>query len=212
MSTAVLISGEMRTAKQCAPSILAAFPGADFYIHAVDNENAHDAEVFNPVRVIYEPQHEMPERREYSWQMGRGCHGVQRVLKQLYGLSRVWELYERTGHKHDWIVRCRSDLVFTVAPEPEPERKPGVMIPRFCNYYGLNDRFAIMQREWAGQYFQRTLALGAYINLGGIFHPETFLAWALHSVSIQRTRAEFYTLRADGTRDEMQSKPEWGDV
>lgn len=91
MSTAVLISGQMRTVKACAASIKSAFPDADFYIWAVADHDAQDAEVLDPLRLVIEPQGEMPERREYTWQLGRDCHGVQRVLKQLHGLKRVWE-------------------------------------------------------------------------------------------------------------------------
>ena len=41
------------------------------------------------------------ERVEYSWTMSRGCHGVQNVLKQLWGLDKVWNIYEKYGEKHD---------------------------------------------------------------------------------------------------------------
>ncbi len=84
MNIAILISGQMRTAKLCYQNIKAALPNGDYYIHAVLDENSSDAEYFNPVRLLIEPQFEMPELREYSIQIGRGCHGVQRVLKQLH--------------------------------------------------------------------------------------------------------------------------------
>lgn len=213
MSTAVLISGQMRTADLCYKSILEAHPDADFYIHAVADADACKAELFDPVRLVIEPQHEMPERREYSWQLGRGCHGVQRVLKQLWGLKRVYQVYERADCHYDWVIRCRADIAFTTPPEPERERVPDVMIPKFCNYFGLNDRYAIMRSYVARDYFARLDALDDYINAGGVFHPESFLSWALeNTMEVYRTRATFDTVRADGARDLPEYKTDWRDI
>jgi len=213
MSTAVLISGQMRTVKRCSAYIRAAFPTADIYVHAVMDHDAHFAERLNPVRLVIEPQGEMPERREYTWQLGRGCHGVQRVLKQLHGLKRVWEIYEMSGHHHDWIVRCRSDLFFNVLPEPEENRGGNViMVPKFANYWGLNDRFAMMRPWVARMYFPRINLLDRYINAGGIFHPESFLSWSIQGVQIDRTRANFDTIRPDGSRDLPFFNPDHGDL
>jgi hypothetical protein len=202
----------MRTAYLCAESIKSAFPCADFFIHAVADDDAQDAELFDPLRLVIEPQHEMPERRQYTQQCGRGCHGVQRVLKQLWGLKRVWQIYARSGKSHDWIVRCRADVEFTQFPEGEESRHGEIMIPRFCNYFGLNDRFAMMLSSVAEKYFARIDLLDTFIDAAGTFHPETFLAWAMTGTQINRTQALFETVRKDGTRDKPEGKTEWGDV
>jgi hypothetical protein len=61
-------------------------------------------------------------------------------------------------------------------------------------------------------YFMRLDRLDEYIDAGGIFHPETFLGWAMQGVKMTRSRAVFSTLRADGSLD----RPVWvfdaGDV
>jgi hypothetical protein len=209
MKTVVLISGQMRTADQCAAGIRELYPDATFVVHAVADEDAEKAFLFRPAVTVIEPQHEMPERREYSWQMGRGCHGVQRVLKQLWGLRRVWQVFEASGIEADVIVRCRSDLVFAVPPEPPAA---GFWVPTFCNWWGLNDRFAFGDLQAMQRYFTRLDRLDEYIDAGGIFHPESFLAWAMQGVKVTRSRAVFSTLRADGSLD----RPVWvfdaGDV
>jgi hypothetical protein len=209
MKTVVLISGQMRTADQCAAGIRSLYPDATFVVHAVADEDAEKAFLFRPAVTVIEPQHEMPERREYSWQMGRGCHGVQRVLKQLWGLRRVWQVFEQSGIEADCIVRCRSDLVFAVPPEPPAA---GFWVPTFCNWWGLNDRYAFGDLPAMRRYFTRLDRLDEYIDAGGIFHPETFLGWAMQGVKMTRTRAVFSTLRADGSLD----RPVWvfdaGDV
>jgi hypothetical protein len=210
MKTVVLISGQMRTADQCAAGIRDIYPDATFAVHAVADDDAEKAFLFRPAVTVIEPQHEMPERREYSVQIGRGCHGVQRVLKQLWGLRRVWQVFEASGIEADCIVRCRADLAFSVPPEPFAGE--GWRVPTFCNWFGCNDRFAFGDLPTMRRYFTRLDRLDEYINAGGMFHPETFLDWAMRSVPVERTQAVFATVRADGTRDEPQWFTNAGDM
>jgi hypothetical protein len=209
MKTAVLICGQMRTADRCAAVIRSIYPDATFVIHAVADADSDKAFAFKPAVAVIEPQHEMPERREYSIQIGNGCHGVQRVLKQLWGLRRVWQVFEASGIEADCIVRCRADLVFDVPPEsPSID---ALHIPRFCGWGGLNDRFAFGGLTDMQRYFMRLDKLDEYIDGGGMFHPETFLAWAMSGTVGRWSRAVFATLRPDGTRDEPVWVPELGE-
>lgn len=153
----------------------------------------------------------MVERDHHHRQKGRGVHGVQQVLQQLYGLARVWETYVGTGADHDWIVRCRPDICFTVSPEPETGRGGQLMIPRFCNYWGYNDRFAMMRSGVAMRYFTRLGILDSYLHNGGIFHPETFLKWCMEDCRMVRTDSVFHTIRANGDTDAPLYLPECGD-
>lgn len=205
---AVLVCGQMRTLDQTYNQVKSIYPNADFYVHAVLDEDAEKAFLLKPKVFFSEPQHEMPERLEYSWNMARGCHGVQRVLKQLWGLEKVWNIYEKYGDKHDVIVRWRPDTLFSVLPEdPETitERNLNhIFIPKFSNYYGLNDRFAFGNYENMKTYFTRFQRLDGFINRRGMFHPETFLGWCItdKNITIQRTKAVFWSVRKDGTRIE----------
>ena len=209
MKTAVLISGQMRTADQCAAGIRQVYPDVPFVVHAVADDDAEKAFLFRPAVTVIEPQQEMPERREYSWQIDRGCHGVQRVLKQLWGLRRVWQVFEASGIEADVIVRCRPDIAFSVPPEPPAA---GFWVPWFANWFGLNDRFAFGDREVMQRYFTRLDRLDEYIDAGGIFHPETFLGWAMQGIHAESTRAVFATVRPDGTRDEPAWHENAGDI
>jgi hypothetical protein len=200
MKTVVLVCGQMRTADQCAAGIRAIYTDATFVVHAVADAQADTAFLFRPAVAVIEPQHEMPERGEYSLQMGRGCQGVQRVLKQLWGLRRVWQVFEASGIEADVIVRCRPDLDFLVPPEPFVGR--GWQVPTFANWWGFNDRFAIGDVPSMRKYFTRLDRLDEYIDKGGIFHPETLLAWSMDGVPVARTRAVFASVRLDGSRDE----------
>lgn len=210
MKTVVLVSGQMRTADQCAAGIRELYPDVPFVVHAVADADADKAFAFKPAVTVIEPQHEMPERREYSWQMGRGCHGVQRVLKQLWGLARVWEVFESSGIEADVVVRMRPDLVFDVPPEPPAGG--GWHVPKFANWWGYNDRYAFGDLQTMRAYFTRAARLNDYIDAGGTFHPETFLRSSMAGYPVHRTQAVFATLRADGTRDEPLWIPEAGDL
>jgi hypothetical protein len=210
MKTVVLVSGQMRTADPCAAGIRELYPDVPFVVHAVADEDAEKAFLFRPAVTVIEPQREMPERREYSIQIGRGCHGVQRVLKQLWGLRRVWQVFEASGIEADCVVRCRADLAFSVPPEPF--EGTGWRVPTFCNWFGFNDRFAFGDLPAMRRYFTRLDRLDEYIDAGGMFHPETFLGWAMRGVPAESTRAVFATVRADGTRDEPQWFANAGDI
>jgi hypothetical protein len=209
---AILISGQMRTAKECFKNIKETLPEGDYYIHAVLDENSSDAEYFDPVRLLIEHQNEMPEKREYSWQIGRGCHGVQRVLKQLHSLKRTWSLFKKHHTNYDWIIRCRSDLLFTKGLEDINTWRGDIIIPKFCNWFGLNDRFAIISPPYAEKYFCRIDCLDNYIEKGGVFHPESFLYSCFQSNQISRTDVQFYTLREDKTKDSPVYDIKYGDI
>lgn len=210
MNVAVLVSGQMRTADRCAAGIRAIYPDATFVVHAVADQDADKAFAFRPAVAVIEPQHEMPERREYSWQMGRGCHGVQRTLKQLWGLRRAWQVLKASGIQADVVVRCRPDLVFMTPPEQPTD--DSFRVPTFASWHGLNDRFAYGGWKAMRRYFNRLDRLDEYIDAGGVFHPESFLAWAMGGFEVEPSRAVFATLRPDGTRDEPVWVPSAGDV
>lgn len=209
VNVAVLISGQMRTADQCAAGIRAIYPSASFVVHAAADADADKAFAFRPAVAVIEPQPEMPERREYTWQSGRGNHSVQRTLKQLWSLKRTWQVFEASGIEADVVVRYRADLQFLVEPEhPTPE----FTVPAFANWWGLNDRFAWGSPDVMRRYFNRLDVLDEYIDQGGVFHAESFLAWAMRDVPVKRTRAVTVSLRSDGTRDEPVWCREAGDV
>lgn len=210
MKVAVLISGQMRTADHCAAGIRSIYPDAAFIVHAAADADADKAFLFRPAVTVIEPQHEMPERREYSWQIGRGCHGVQRELKNLWSQHRVWQVFEASGISADVIVRCRADLLFDVPPEPYAGGD--VYVPAFSNWWGLNDKFAFGKPAAMRSYLTRLSRLDEYIDQGGMFHHETFLAWAMKGFEIRRTRAVTRSLRADGSTDDPVWLPECGDV
>lgn len=210
MKVVVLISGQMRTADKCAAGIRSIYHDATFLVHAAEDANSDKAFLFRPAVTVIERQPEMPERREYTWQSGRGNHGVQGQLRLLRCLKRTWQIFEASGIQADVIVRCRADLMFLV--EPEQPTANGFYVPAFANWWGLNDRFAWGPPDIMRRYFMRLDRLDEYIDQGGIFHSESFLAWAMKGIGVRRTCAVTASLREDGTRDEPVWLPECGDI
>lgn len=209
---AVLISGQIRTLDICYKSILETYPNADFYVQAVDDQDAYKAELLKPVRLLIEPTRDLPERPEYSFQIGRLCHGVQGCLRQWYNLLRCWQLYQNSGHKHKWIVRHRPDLLTITEPPPQSEWKEDIMVPGHDNWWGIHDWHGIMTPECAKVYFTRINVLDDYINQDGIFHPETFLEWAIRDFKVHRVRTHLNIVRADGTRMLANYRDDTNDV
>ena len=210
MKTAVLVSGQMRSLEKTAQQLKSLYPEASWIIHAAKDDDAEKAFLLKPNILVIEEQPYIEEKREYAWQIGRGCHGIQSVLRQLWAMQRVWQIFDKSGIDADCVVRLRPDLAFRILPE-EPQ-DDAIYIPKFCNYWGYNDRFAFGKRCWMDAYFNRFARLDEYISKGGIFHPETFLAYAIHSLPIKRTSALFDTIRKDGSLDVAVAKEEWGDI
>jgi hypothetical protein len=210
LKTAVLVSGQMRSLDKTAEQLKSPYPEAFWIVHAAKDEDAEKAFLLKPNILVIEEQPYIEEKREYAWQIGRGCHGIQSVLRQLWAMQRVWHIFSNSGIEADCVVRLRPDLVFRTPPEAPKD--DAIYIPKFCNYWGYNDRFAFGKRCWMETYFNRFSKLDEYILRGGIFHPESFLAYALHLLPIKRTSAIFDTLRKDGSLDVAVAKEEWGDI
>lgn len=132
MNVVVIICGQLRTAEHCAAGIRAIYQDATFVVHAPLDADAEKAFLFRPAVTLIEPQPELPERARYSHQLGRGCNGVQRNLRQLWGNQRAWRAFQASGIEADVIVRCRPDLLFYEPPE-QPTLDDSLHVPGYAN-------------------------------------------------------------------------------
>lgn len=212
---AVLFSGQCRSLDVCYKNILDTFRGCDIFMHTYLDEDSHKADLLNPMRCVIEPDKQMPERKEYTFKVGRYCHGVQGVLKQLWTLKRSYEIYLNSGLTHDWIIRCRPDLFFTSKLEDDIYTWGcDLILPKFSNWWGYCDRFAIMRPGFAKAYFTRLNDIDNYIDDGGIFHPETFLKAAMDKTNcvVSRTSLTFDTVRKNGELVKPTYDDIYGDI
>jgi hypothetical protein len=212
-----MFSGLVRTLEQVWPSIDASFgcysPDIYFYL----NEPEHEAlvrRVAHPKLLLAEPDAPQPEKH-YRQCTHAGNVGVQSILRQFHGLMRVNELRKSSGIAYDWAVRIRTDLEIIRSPEPFEELSERIIyVPKFANWCGYNDRFAIGPPELMDIYMERYPELETFVADTGVFHAESFLAYHLrrHQVPVGRTNILFNLLRVNGKRDEPAWGGQWGDV
>lgn len=217
MNTAVLISGQMRSAEACFPSIkkhlLDKIGEHDIYAHVAQDEDSHTLKLFNPVSSCVGVQPDLDEKN-YIHRTGRQVFGVQQVLRQLWTIYESWKLMEASGVRYDWVVRLRPDTQFLCDVEPIETWQCGVTIPKHNNWWGYCDRFAYMDYDSAKVYHSAWLGLDEYVAKNGIFHPETILKHTLDTnhVPVHRSNIVFDTLRKNGARIIPQWHRETGDV
>ncbi len=219
MKVALCFSGQMRTLAQCIGTIrrhlleplAAAGAEVDTCVHAAADADADSALQLSPRILHVEPQPWFDEKR-YACRIGRGCVGIQSVLRQLWSIKKSNDLkrqYAATqGIRYDWSFRVRPDSEFVqgplefagIATRVTPVR--GVFVPKFSNWYGLNDRFAWGSDLEMDTYSNRFEKLDDYVAIGGVFHPESFLYWSLAAgrAPILRSNVAFFTLRKSGDR------------
>lgn len=223
MKTAVLISGQMRSADVCIASIqkhvLSRIGDHDIIAHIADDEDAWKLELFEPARAVVEKQPELDEKN-YIHRTGRGVIGVQQVLRMFWSMEQSNKLKKQMeaerGAKYDWVIRLRPDTQFFSDIEDLATLDANALyVPTFCNYWGYQDRFAFGSSPWMDAYHDKTGdLLDTYIAEGGIYHPESYLKWAVDRAGapVKRTEILFDTLRKDGSRIRAAWHDCYGDV
>jgi hypothetical protein len=223
MKTAVLLSGQMRSADVCLASIqkhvLSRLGDYDLLAHIADDEDAWKLELFEPTRAVVVKQPKFDEKN-YIHRTGRGVIGVQQVLRMFWSMEESNKLKKQAeaerGAPYDWVIRLRPDTQFFSDLEDLATLEPdAAYIPTFCNYWGYQDRFAFGSSKWMDAYHDKCGdLLDTYIAEGGIYHPETYLKWVLDRAGapIKRTQILFDTLRKDGSRIRASWHKCYGDI
>jgi hypothetical protein len=222
MKTAVLVSGQMRTLEACLPSIqnhvLSRIGSFDVIAHVAEDEDAWKVALLEPRRCLVVRQPTFDEKN-YVHRSGRGVSGIQQVLRMLWSLEESNRLRREAeaeaGVAYDWILRLRPDTEFSSDLEDLAACDPSaVYIPTFCNYWGLNDRFAFGGAAAMDAYHDKVGLLDGYIEQGGIYHPETFLKWAIERAGfpVRRTEVLFDSVRKNRSRITPYWEASMGDV
>lgn len=211
MTTAILISGHMRTADLCHDSIkrhiLDRIGLHRIYINVGDDADGWKAALFDASISLRQNQPTLAEKN-YAEHLALGCYGVQVVLRQLWSLQGAWDLMRADKYAPDYVIRLRPDCYFHNDIEPLEEIAPrAIYVPTFHNFHGLNDRFALGDYDAMQAYCNRLDTLDKYIAAGGVFQPESHLKWTMEraGVAVKRTRILFDLVRAGG----LHVKPEW---
>lgn len=222
MKTAVLISGQMRSAATCLPSIqkhvLERIGDYDLFAHVADDADTWTAELFEPTKLVVVKQPELDEKN-YIHRTGRGVIGVQQVLRMFWSMEESNKLKQQAeaerGAKYDWVIRLRPDTQFFSNIEDLATCDPrAIYIPTFCNYWGYQDRFAFGGSAEMDVYHHKLALLDTFVAEGGIYHPETILKWCIDRAGtpVNRTEIMFDTLRKNGERIRACWHECYGDV
>lgn len=204
MSTAVLISGQMRTFRQCLPTlnwhVFRKLKDPVFYVSCVDDAQAQDAELLLPLYPkVFIERVTQPEFSDAAKYMAAAQHAPYHIsvppefiLRQSWHMNRVYEFAQENGAgDSDIYVRCRPDLWMQQAViesfqdngefnSPWECRSPwGCHSPWWGRFGGLNDRFAIMGGMAAQAYFTHFKKIDELLKDGCPFHPESLLFAAL---------------------------------
>jgi hypothetical protein len=225
MSTAILISGQLRTFAQCYPTqrwhVLRRFTDCHFFITVQAQPDAH--EILAPLIADYGAgrvhlqQLTDPDLSAYlTPELARAYHQApytnaapaHQLLLQHWYQAQVYSHFIATEDQYPFkfatIIRLRPDLYFhSFAPDLAVDDllADEVLTPWWGRFGGLNDRFAIMGDEAAPAYFDVFDKIPALLAAGCPFHPETLLKARLDNASLRvsdRLRAEFSTLRPGG--------------
>lgn len=225
MSTAILISGQLRSWRDCLPTLQwSCFRKLDdphFYISCANDEQAKDAELIRELhKNVWIETVDQPRLEETIQMHTASAHAPyaisvphQSIIRQAWHMQRVYQFAMENGsEKHDTFIRCRPDLWMTDCELPTPlipTSKPGewwviayhgihCYSPWWGRFAGCNDRFAIMGKPAAAHYFNLYSQIPALLDKGCPFHPESLLLAHLEAngVEVHHTlNAVFSTLR-----------------
>jgi hypothetical protein len=234
MSTAILLSGQLRTFARCYPThrwhVLRHFADPHFFLTIQDQ---HDVdEILRPLVKDYGPDRVHVQRLtdpvlvdDLTPQLAAAYHQApyanaapaHRLLLQHWYQAKVLEHFESLNSQlstlnFDTIIRLRPDLFFHSfeAEDAETVFASEVLTPWWGRFGGLNDRFAIMGPQAARAYFDVYSKIPELLANGCPFHPETLLAARLEMANLsvsQTLGAEFSTLRTDGTSRPPEISP-----
>ena len=212
-STAILISGQLRTFAQCLPTLQwACFRKLDdphFYVSCANDAQAGDVRdlvKLYPDNVHFEVVGQPAlDEKNYAERAQFAPYAisvpVQSILRQAWHMERVYQFAMDNGaHKHETFVRCRPDLWMTDCPDFMGMTYPPLtcFAPFWARFGGQNDRFAIMGSLAARHYFTLYSNIPALMDFGCPFHPESLLLAQLNvnGVEVHHTlNAMFSTLR-----------------
>lgn len=221
MSTAILISGHMRSFDVCLPTlhhhVFRHFPDADFYVSTVQDEDAHKVELLKKkygdrVKAVNiekeQPVFPLPPECPPNWRGPQSFYmhepyaisvSPQAVIGQLWQLKNAWKLVPSDDH-YGTFVRCRPDLWFHHFDKPL-EYSHVAYTPWWGRFGGCNDRFAVLGLQAARHYFTTFDKLNELVADGCPLHPESLVKFSLEKnmcLVSDNMDALFSTVRTNG--------------
>lgn len=214
MSTAILISGQMRTFAQCYPSqrwhVLRHFPDCHFFIVVQKNAEAmpaieqlirdHGADHVH-YNLLEDPKLEVTPEMSVAYDHAPYANAAppHQLLLQHWYQQQVWEFYAAHQYYHSYsfhtIIRLRPDQFFhSFIPDAQmlrssdhPTIRPSdCFTPWWGRFGGINDRLAILGPVAAKAYFTVYEKIPELLaEYHCPFHPESLVKAALEVAGCQ---------------------------
>lgn len=212
MSTAILMSGQMRTFAQCYPTqrwqCFRHYPDCHFFILVENNDQVNSIQALRRdygddhvhAQFITDPTG-LPQIAEEYGRHAPYANSAphNRLLLQHWYQNEGWKYFQtaREGKEFDTIIRMRPDNWMQKFEKPNACFTE-VNVPWWGRFGGINDRMAIMLPDTAKIYFSLYNSIESLLKDGCPFHPETLLLAHLerNGVKVRHTlNALFGTLR-----------------
>jgi hypothetical protein len=218
MKTAFCFSGELRSIDKTYPilkeRLMNRFSDYDIFYHTwsddPDLNKIHFIEEDSHTKnILVEDRITLPERGIYE-RNRRPEVFVQGLLRQLYCLKKCNELKStfesENNFNYDIVVRIRPDILLLDHSVLERnveswDMDQYVYTTDHDDHHGYNDRFYFSNSKNMNFLSNRLDLLDYYMDIGGVFHYETFFKFCINyrELKICRSNMKFALLRTDGS-------------
>lgn len=210
MKVAVCLSGHMRKFNETFPTLnqhLLSRYDCDVFIHTWDkmgygssyktDPNQHNTTHYLPeIEKLYKPKKIIVEESGFvEYLKSEGNRYAPHLIREpkhvghmasmfykIYAANEIRKLHEReTGTKYDWVIRCRTDLIFH-APVQIPLAKAAgraYLCRQQCSPGWLSDQFAIGLPNDMDLYSSFFFHMEEYFSARNEFYPEKFMDWSM---------------------------------
>jgi hypothetical protein len=214
MSTAVIISGQMRTFAQCYPTqkwqIFRHYePDIHFFVSCVDDAQASSAELLREnYQNVHIERYTDPVLSVIPDSAGahapyKNATSHQKLLLQHWANKRAWDFFLASGKSKtcDTVIRIRPDQYIHRFQKPSSPTSYQCYCPWWGKFGGVNDRLAIMGDLAADGYFNTWSSIDLLLARGCPFHPETLVMESMKLQDVEiipRLMTSFSTMRLNG--------------
>lgn len=122
------------------------------------------------------------------------------MIKQWHSIERVWDLMTRSSSasRYERVGLFRSDVVYFTDVDIDAH---DAAIPDFEHWWGMNDRMFYGRRKYAKVWAKtRFSQVGDFLHMHPSkgLHSETFMAFLMRGIPVQRVTICFHRVRAMG--------------
>jgi len=183
------------------------------FLYIPNDKHKHKIELFNKldIEIIYEIKNDIElNLQNVDWSnfitkfKNNKC-GFQGYLQQLYGIEQNFKLLkeyeEKNNIKFDIICRARSDVLFMNNIDIDKFVLDKIILPEFHSFAGINDRFAIGNRENMKVYMEMYSNLSKLNNFKMFWQAELYCKYNLEINNINYKKdnsIQFKRVRENG--------------